>query len=163
MEAYIGSALHGVSAQHQGGSCRFFPPSALPLASPPPSARRPRGQSGAPLKKHCASVDGASWLCAGVGSMPSVSLCKHLILDNRVASSRVSLETTETENRCAIVLDDQPHHVSKGDPYDGADRHAVLHAQSPPRQQSSQGWKQLRGGRVSRCILYYLVFLGSGP
>ena len=26
-------------------------------------------------------MEGASWLCAGVGSMPSVSLRKHLILD----------------------------------------------------------------------------------
>ena len=26
-------------------------------------------------------VEGASWLCAGVGSMPSISPCKHLILD----------------------------------------------------------------------------------
>ena len=31
---------------------------------------------------------GASWLWAVVGSMPSVSLCKHLTLDNRVVSSR---------------------------------------------------------------------------
>ena len=34
------------------------------------------------------------WICAGVGSMPSVSLRRHPILDNRVASSRVSLEQT---------------------------------------------------------------------
>ena len=33
-------------------------------------------------------VGGASWLSAGVRSMPSVSLCRHLILDNRVVSSR---------------------------------------------------------------------------
>ena len=39
--------------------------------------------------------DGGGWcllLCAGVGSMPTVSLCKHLLLDNRVASSRAFLE-----------------------------------------------------------------------
>ena len=48
-------------------------------------------------------VGGASWLCAGFGSMPSVSLCRHLILDNRVVSSRGFPETTNKHGRDSRV------------------------------------------------------------
>ena len=59
------------------------------LAGRPACCFRARSQRSPEVGQPAAGKKAVSWLCAVVGSMPSVILCSHLILDHRVVSSRV--------------------------------------------------------------------------